>query len=421
MGKIVYLDCFSGASGDMFLGALLDAGLPIDNLRTALGSLALDKDGWSIEAERVDRAGIAATKFRLHETSNVTSASEKPSNSDLGHGHHHSSSHEHSHSHHSLKEIHRLIHSSAISEKAKDRAVRMFQRLAEVEASIHQMPVEEVHLHEVGALDSIIDIVGAVHGLEWLNAEMIVASPLNVGSGTVSCAHGIFPVPAPATAKLLENAPIYSSGVQGELVTPTGALLVTEFASSYGPLPDMCVKQIGYGAGERNQKGSPNVLRLMIGDSTTDTSMQKVLVMECEIDDMNPELFGVLMDRLYEGGALDVFYVPVQMKKNRPGTLVTVIACPSRREVLSDIIFRESTSIGLRFSEMTRECLDRSTTTVETQVGPVRVKIAQRGGRVINVAPEFEDCVRLATNCDIPVKEVQALAHKAYLERASSD
>ena len=228
-------------------------------------------------------------------------------------------------------------------------------------------------------------------------------------------------MPAPATAKLLENAPIYSTGVQGELVTPTGALLVTEFASAYGPLPDMCVKQIGYGAGERDQKGSPNVLRLMIGDSTTDASMQRVLVMECEIDDMNPELFGVLMDRLYEGGALDVFYVPVQMKKNRPGTLVTVIASPSRREVLSDIIFRESTSIGLRFSEMTRECLERSTTTVETQVGPVRVKIAQRGGRVINVAPEFEDCVRLATNCDIPVKEVQALAHKAFLERASSD
>ena len=419
MGKIVYLDCFSGASGDMFLGALLDVGLPIDNLRTALGSLALDKGGWSIEAERVDRAGIAATKFRLHETGNVESA--KPSKLDSAHGHHHDSSHGRSHSHHSLKEINRLINSSAISDEAKGRAVRLFQRLAEVEASIHQMPVEEVHLHEVGALDSIIDIVGAVHGLEWLNAEMIVASPLNVGSGTVSCAHGEFPVPAPATAQLLENAPIYSSGVQGELVTPTGALLVTEFASSYGPLPDMCVKQIGYGAGERDQKGSPNVLRLMIGDSTADTSMQRVLVMECEIDDMNPELFGVLMDRLYDGGALDVFYVPVQMKKNRPGTLVTVIASPNHREVLSDIIFRESTSIGLRFSEMTRECLDRSTTTVETQVGSVRVKVAQRGGRIINVAPEFEDCVRLATDCDIPVKEVQALAHKAYLERASSD
>ena len=419
MGKIVYLDCFSGASGDMFLGALLDVGLPIDNLRTALGSLALDKDGWSIEAERVDRAGIAATKFRLHETGNVESA--KPSNSDSAHGHHHDSSHGRSHCHHSLKEINRLINSSAISDEAKGRAVRLFQRLAEVEASIHQMPVEEVHLHEVGALDSIIDIVGAVHGLEWLNAEMIVASPLNVGSGTVSCAHGEFPVPAPATAQLLENAQIYSSGVQGELVTPTGALLVTEFASSYGPLPDMCVKQIGYGAGERDQKGSPNVLRLMIGDSTADTSMQRVLVMECEIDDMNPELFGVLMDRLYDGGALDVFYVPVQMKKSRPGTLVTIIAAPDHREVLSDIVFRESTTIGLRFSEMTRECLGRSTTTVETRVGPVRVKVAQRGGRIVNVAPEFEDCVRLATSGGLSVKEVQALAHKAYLERSSND
>jgi len=421
MGKIVYLDCFSGASGDMFLGALLDAGLPIDNLRTALGSLALDKNGWSIGAERVDRAGIAATKFKLHETGNVKSSSGRPSTSSLPHNHHHDSSHSRSHSHHSLKEINSLIDCSAISDEAKARAVRLFHRLSEVEASIHQMPVEKVHLHEVGALDSIIDIVGVVHGFEWLNAETIVASPLNVGSGMVSCAHGDFPVPAPATAQLLENAPIYSSGVQGELVTPTGALLVTEFASSFGPLPDMCVKQIGYGAGERDHKGTPNVLRLMIGDSTVDISMQRVVVMECEIDDMNPELFGVLMDRLYDGGALDVFYVPVQMKKNRPGTLVTVIAPPNRREVLSDIVFRESTTIGLRFTEMTRECLDRSTTIVETRVGAVRVKVAKRGGQIVNVAPEFEDCVRLATNGGLPVKEVQALAHKAYLERASSD
>lgn len=407
MGKIAYLDCFSGASGDMFLGALLDAGLPVDSLREALGSLALDGGGWTVETSVVDRAGVAATKLSLHEGGAAAKLNDH-AHHNHGHGHHHP--------HRSLKEIVGLIDRSALSSEAKNRASRLFGRLAEAEAAIHQMPVEKVHLHEVGALDSIIDIVGAVHGLDWLNVETIVASPLNVGSGTVRCAHGEFPVPAPATAKLLEGVPIYSSGVQAELVTPTGAVLVSDFASSYGPLPPMRVGQIGYGAGDRDLEGSPNVLRLIIGESSDGAGLSQVLVMECEIDDMNPELFGVLMSRLYEGGALEVFYVPVQMKKNRPGTLVTIIAQPDKRESLSDIVFCESTTIGLRFHEMTRECLERSSTTVETGVGAVRVKVARRGGRVVNVAPEFEDCSLLATEHGLPVKEVQALAQKAYFD-----
>ena len=426
MSRIAYLDCFSGASGDMVLGALLDAGLPLDDLRAALGSLPLGDPAWSVEADRVDRSGVAATKFRLREGDAGDEPSPEPR-----HVHHHDHAHDHAHDHdhaggdghhhphRSLKEIVGLIDRSALSAPAKVRAGRLFERLAEAEAAIHQMPVEEVHLHEVGALGSIIDIVGAVHGLEWLGAEAIVASPLNVGSGTVRCAHGEFPVPAPATARLLEGAPVYSSGVAAELVTPTGALLVTEFASSYGPLPAMRVDRIGYGAGERDLPKAPNVLRLLVGESADADVGHRVVVMECEIDDMNPELFGSLMGQLYAGGALEVFYVPVQMKKNRPGTLVTIIAAPERRTALSEIVFRESTTIGLRYHEMTRECLERSSLPIETPIGTVRVKVARRAGRVVNAAPEFEDCARLAAEHGLSVKDVQALAHKAYLDRGS--
>ncbi len=439
MAKIVYLDCFSGASGDMLLGALLDAGLPLDDLREALGSLAVD--GWTIDAARVDRAGVAATKFRLHEGGGGNGGApasgardhQGPPHQRHSHSHSHSHSHDHSHDHddvhgndqhhphRSLEEIRVLIDRSGLSGTAKARACALFGRLAEAEAAIHQMPVEEVHLHEVGALDSIIDIVGAVYGLEWLRADTIVSSPLNVGSGTVRCAHGDFPVPAPATARLLDGVPIYSSGMQAELVTPTGALLITEFASAYGPLPAMRVGCIGYGAGDRDLAGAPNVLRILIGEAGGEAPGARVVVLECEIDDMSPELFGVLMDRLYAGGALEVFYVPVQMKKNRPGTLVTIIGSPDRREALSEILFRESTTIGLRFHEMTRECLERSSVTVQTGVGPVRVKVARRAGRVVNAAPEFDDCLRLASEGNLSVKEVQALAQRAYLDSVARD
>jgi hypothetical protein len=274
-----------------------------------------------------------------------------------------------------------------------------------------------VHLHEVGALDSIIDVVGAVHAMEAIGADRVVASPLNVGAGMVRSAHGLYPVPAPATALLLKGVPIYSGRQRAELVTPTGALLITGYAGAYGSAPPMRLQSIGYGAGSRDLPDTPNVLRVLVGESSTDADVQTVVVIEAEIDDMNPQIFGVLMDRLLADGALDVFYTAIQMKKNRPGTLLTVIAPADARERLTAVIFRESTTIGLRFREMQRECLDRETLVIDTALGPVRFKVARRDGVVMNASPEFDDCVRLAAEHGRPVKEVQALALKVFLDR----
>jgi uncharacterized protein (TIGR00299 family) protein len=320
-----------------------------------------------------------------------------------------------------LPEIFALIDGSSLSVEGRDRAKAMFQRLGEAEAAIHQMPVEQVHLHEVGALDSIIDIVGIVFAMEWAGADRIVCSPLNVGGGMVRSAHGVFPVPAPATVSLLGDAPIYSGAVQKELVTPTGALIATTYATSFGPLPAMSVERVGYGAGDRDDPLTPNVLRVLIGREVDSLvaplkggEAERVTVIECEIDDMNPQIFGIVMDRLYAAGALEVFYIPVQMKKNRPGTLLTVVARPEQREAMSDVIFRETTTIGLRHYEVDRECLQREMVTVETPIGPVRFKVASRNGRVVNASPEFEDCARIAAANGLPVKEVQAIVGKAY-------
>jgi uncharacterized protein (TIGR00299 family) protein len=393
MSRLLYFDCFSGISGDMTLGALIDAGLPLGELKRALGSLAVA--GYDISAKRVLRAGVSATQFVVQE---------------------HQHDHDHHHPHRDLAAIFKLIDGSALSPAGRDRAKQLFQRLAEAEASIHQMPIEKVHLHEVGALDSIIDIVGAVFGLEWFGADRIVASALNVGGGMVDTAHGHFPVPAPATVKLLGDAPIYGGSVQQELVTPTGALIVSSYASSFGPIPRMTVEHVGYGAGGRDIPSTPNVLRVVVGRAEGEGHAQaeRVSVIECEIDDMNPQIFGVAMDRLYAAGALDVFYVSVQMKKNRPGTLLTVVAPPERRAALADVIFRETTTIGLRHYDVDRECLRREIVHVETPIGAVRFKVAWRDGRIINAVPEFDDCVRLATAHNLSVKDVQALAVKAY-------
>jgi pyridinium-3,5-bisthiocarboxylic acid mononucleotide nickel chelatase len=386
---MLYLDCFSGASGDMVLGALIDIGLPVDALRSALGSLALEYG--DVGAEKVMRAGVTATKFRLHDT--------RPPVPDSGHRHYH------------LKGIVSAIRRSALTAEAQDRAVRLFERLAEAEAAIHDTPIDKVHLHEVGALDSIIDIVGAVYGFEYLGIDDIVSSPLNVGGGTVRCAHGDFPVPAPATARLLKGVPIYSKGTS-EMVTPTGALLVTAYARSFGPLPVMSVDAIGYGAGDRDPKESPNVLRILKGTRMPDVGPRAsdIVKIECEIDDMNPQLFGPLMDNLLAAGALDVFYTPVMMKKSRPGTLVTIVAPPDKRGALTDVLFRDSTTIGIRYEEMSRTCLDRSVETVTTPYGDVRFKVARRDGVELNAAPEFEDCARLAAERGVPVKTVHAAA-----------
>jgi len=427
MSKILYFDCFSGASGDMILGALIDAGLPIEELRTALGSLALE--GVRIEAGPTQRSGIGATSFSV-----INEAETGRHTQDDGHahgpghhphhhdGHHHGDDHDHDHAHRGLGEIFGVVDRSALSTASKARSKQLFRRLAEVEAAIHQVPVEEVHLHEVGAVDSIVDIAGCVFGLEWFGADRIVVSPINVGSGTVKCEHGVMPVPAPATARLIEGVPIYSKGPAVELLTPTGALILTEYAESFGALPAMRVRASGYGAGDRDFAEHPNLLRVLVGEDDVSTQLQHVVVLECEIDDMNPQIFGVLMDQLHAAGALDVFYAPIQMKKNRPGTLVTVVALPEHREALSALVFRETTTIGVRFREMDRERLEREQVDVQTPLGMVRFKVARRAGEdvILNTAPEFEDCLRLAEEHGLPVKEVQALATRAYLESRGS-
>ncbi|HJU44208.1 MAG TPA: nickel pincer cofactor biosynthesis protein LarC [Vicinamibacterales bacterium] len=424
--KILYFDCFAGAAGDMILGALLDAGLPFDELKRALGSLAVE--GWDISVDRVVKTGVTATKFRVHE-----------------HAHAHTGDARH-HGHHHLKQIFAAIERSALSDSGKARAIKMFRRLGEAEAAIHGTTLEKVHLHEVGALDSIIDIVGAVFALEWFAAGKIVVSPMNVGGGMVKSAHGVFPVPAPATVALLKDAPVYSSGIQAELLTPTGALILTEYASEFGPVPPMKINRVGYGAGDRELKETPNVVRLLVGETVqslkapdpqslkapdpqglkasdpqglkaSDPQRHRVVVVECEIDDMNPQIFGALMDKLYAAGALEVFYAAVQMKKNRPGTLMTIVAKPEQRETMTEIVFRESTTIGVRYQELSRECLDRELVTVATPLGPVRFKVARRGGRVFNAQPEFDDLAKLSQERGIPIKDVQALAHKAWLEQ----
>jgi len=431
MSRILYFDCFSGASGDMVLGALIDAGLPLAELRAALGSLAIDAG--SVSASKVLRAGVSATKFQVHDghAHDRGDAHDHQHSHDPRHSHDHDHAHgDHRHSHEpagvavaaghahrSLKEINAAIDRSALSATAKARAQDLFQRLAEAEAAIHQIPVDRIHLHEVGALDSIIDIVGAVFALEWFGAERIVSSPLNVGSGMVNTAHGLFPVPAPATLKLLEGVPIYSSGAQRELVTPTGALIVSSYATTFGPVPAMKVDRIGYGAGDRDPADTPNVLRVLIGEEIGGSKTERITVLECEIDDMNPQIFGSVMDKLYDAGALEVYFAPVQMKKNRPGTLMTVLTRPDERQSLLDIVFRETTTIGVRHHDVSRTRLDRQTVDIPTPVGPVRFKLARLGGDIVNASPEFEDCARIASERGIPIKDVQALALKAYLER----
>jgi uncharacterized protein (TIGR00299 family) protein len=403
--KTLYFDCFAGAAGDMILGALIDAGVPLGEVQQALGSLGVD--GVTVSADRVLKTGVTATKFRVHEHQ-LAAASGSDASAGARHRHYH------------LKHILAAIERSALSQAARARAVRMFERLAEAEAAVHGTTLEKVHLHEVGAVDSIIDIVGTVFAMEWVGAERVVSSPVNVGGGMVTTAHGVFPVPAPATVRLLGRAPLYSSGAQLELLTPTGALILTEYAETFGPMPAMRVERVGYGAGDRDLPETPNVVRVFVGEADDTGHRQQasevVSVMTCEIDDMNPQIFGVLMERLYQAGALEVFYQPVQMKKNRPGTLMTVVARADRLEPLADLVFRETTTIGIRYQQMPRLCLEREVVPVQTPLGVVRFKVARRDGQVVNAQPEFDDMSRIAAERGLPVKAVQAEATRAWLD-----
>lgn len=388
--KLCYLDCFSGISGDMLLGALVDAGLDPAALEAELRKLKLAD--WSLEVARVRRGEMTATKldFKIRET----------------------------HHHRTWKTIRELIRASELAAPVRERAEAIFGRLAEAEGRVHDVAADEVHFHEVGAMDSILDIVGASIGVEILGIEKVVVSPLNVGGGTVKTAHGELPVPAPATATLLRGAPVYSSGAEGELVTPTGAAVVATLAKQFGSLPAMTVAAVGYGAGTRDPKERANVLRVFLGESAEEHAAESaVIVLEANLDDMSPEVGGFVLEQALAAGALDVFYTPVQMKKNRPGLLLTVLCSPERADALTHLLFEQTTTLGVRSYRAERRVLERAIETVETRLGPVRMKLARMNGRLLNVAPEYEDCQRLAREKSVPLKEVLAEAQFSYRER----
>lgn len=443
--RIAYLECFSGMSGDMFLGALVDAGVSQKLLEDAVEALNV---GARLEISRVVRSGISATKVDVwvdgekdlpreeywerpekHEHSHERD--EKAHQDEHGkHSHSHNGensragapvAHQYSHEHgRGLIEIRHIISAASISDQAKKTAIAIFEALGAAEAKIHNTSVESLHFHEVGAVDAMVDIVCAAVGVEALGVDEIICSPLNVGGGTVKCSHGTFPVPVPATVELLKNAPVYSSGVQAELVTPTGAAIVKTLTSRFTEFPEMKIHKSGYGAGSRDFPGHPNVVRLTIGESSahasaTNTTTETITVLEANLDDLNPQVFGYVMDRLLEEGALDVFGMPVQMKKNRPGTLLTVLCKPEHVSTLTQLIFTETTTLGVRRRDENRETLSRRWENVPTSWGNVRIKIASMNGTVTNYAPEYEDCRRIAAEHHVPLKQVMAAAIESYL------
>jgi uncharacterized protein (TIGR00299 family) protein len=384
-----YLDAFSGISGDMLVGALADAGASQEAISGAIASL---NAGAKVSFERVKRNGIAATKFHV----------DGPTGHPEGHAHRH------------LSHIIRMIEAGEIQGRAKQNAIAVFRKLGEAEAEVHQVPIEKVHFHEVGAVDSIADIVGAAVAFDLLDIDTVVCSPINVGSGTVKTEHGILPVPAPATAKLLANAPIYADGPQLELTTPTGAAVAATLAVRFGVLPPMKVAGAGYGAGSHEFPGRPNVLRVIVGEPTGAAEALAVAVIEANIDDLNPQVLAYATERLMGRGALDVTLSPLMMKKGRPGNLLRVIARPEDRETLTQIVFAETSALGLRVYTAERRVQARTWVEVETRHGKVRVKVSDTG----HFAPEYEDCREAAERSGAPLKLILAEACAAYLNQS---
>ncbi len=384
----IYFDCFSGVSGDMVIGALLDAGLNIDDLREGLSLLPLK--GYELRAEKTSRRHLSATSFFVE----VKEAQR----------------HERG-----LKEIANLFDSSSLPERICEKAKSIFTLLADVEAAIHSTTPDKIHFHEVGAIDSIIDVVGALIGLEKLGIEEAHASPVNVGGGFAECKHGVLPVPAPAALKLLEGIPIYSRGPQAELVTPTGAVVLKSLVKSFGPLPPQRVLFHGYGAGKRDFPEWPNLLRVIVGEPVEAFASDDVMVMNTNIDDMNPEFFEYLMDLLFERGALDVYLTPIQAKKTRPGTQLTVLCEPADTPALASLLFSESTTFGVRYHREARLKLNRKTIEAPTEWGPIRVKIGMGEGRLMSVSPEFEDCKRIAHTHKVSLKRVYDAAKESAM------
>jgi uncharacterized protein (TIGR00299 family) protein len=391
--KLLYLDCVGGISGDMLLGALIDLGLDLKTLRREMAKLKLDE--FEISARRDQRRGITGTKFdvTLHEHDH----------------HHHHGHHEHEHHGRTFRDIKRLIESSKLGAEVKRHAIGAFRRLAAAEGKIHGVAPEKVHFHEVGAVDSIVDFIGACIGLRTLGVEKVVASaPLRTGFGFVDCAHGRFPVPAPATMELLKGVPMFAGDEEAELITPTGAALLREFATEFGPMPAMAVQAIGYGLGSRNLPKSPNVLRALLGDAAAGDTREsdRVAVLETNLDDVSPQVLGDVMDKALAAGALDVFHTPIQMKKNRPGVMLSVLCAPADADRLSRLLLEGTTTFGVRRTDAHRLKLDREIVTVKTAFGRVEVKIGRLGGRVVSASPEFDSCKFAAAKAKVPVRRV---------------
>ncbi len=416
--RIGYLECFSGISGDMLLGALVDAGVPFACLEETTAALGV---GARLEMRKVSRGGLAATKV---DVITPDSPADEPAHTHPEHAAHHEHEHrheEHSHSahthapHRALSAIVEIIRRAPLTESVKERAIRAFQMLGEVEAAIHSVPVEEVHFHEVGAVDTIIDIVCSAAGAEALGVDRWIASPLNVGSGTVVCQHGTLPVPAPATLALLGDAPVYAAGEPMERVTPTGAVLLRMLGVQYATLPPMRILKTGYGAGGRETHGQPNLLRLLVGEETSDAASESIAVIETVIDDCNPQLLAYVSEKLLAAGAWDVYRVTVQMKKGRAGVQMTVLCSPDLVPVLQELLFRETTTIGLRWRLENKVALAREFVEVEIGWGKVRFKIARlNSGVLANAQPEFEDCRKIAAEHSVPLKQVIEAAMRAY-------
>ena len=377
--RTLYFDCFSGISGDMSIGALIDAGASFEVLRTQLATLPLR--GYELAIEKVTKQGIAGTKFHVHV-------------------------HDPGTQHRRLRDIEAILRASGLTPPLQARALEVFTRLAEAEATIHHTTIDQVHFHEVGAIDSIVDITGAVIGLDLLGVQRVLSSAVNVGAGFVRAAHGVLPVPGPATAELLKGAPTYARGQDGELTTPTGAALLASLAENFGPLPYLCVERIGYGAGTKDLPQAPNLLRVFIGEDSMRGDADMITVLEANIDDMNPEWFEFAQEQLFAKGALDVFYTPIFMKKNRPATKLTVLGESNKLDLIVATLFRETSTFGVRTYEVRRQKLRRCLQMVETPYGSIAVKIGEWQGQVVQISPEYESCCQAARRCAVPLKEV---------------
>jgi uncharacterized protein (TIGR00299 family) protein len=389
--RVLYFDCFAGISGDMTVGALLDLGLEYEILQSEIAKLGLG--GYRLCVSNVKRAGFAATKFDVE-----VDEAKQPART--------------------FVEIRSLIEQSALSDGVKARSLQVFEKLAVAEARVHGSSIDHVHFHEVGAVDSIIDIVGAAIGFELLGIEKYIASPLRVGFGLVKAAHGVMPIPAPGTAELLRGIPAYAGDSEGEFVTPTGAAIIAALCETFGTMPLMQIEKLGYGAGSRDPKGFPNVLRLTLGEvQEAIGEAEKIIVIETNIDDMNPQAYGFVMERAFQLGALDVFITSVQMKKDRPGAMLTVLCQVKDFEALTNLLLSETTTLGVRYYEARRRTLERTFEIVETAYGEVRMKIARDQNRALHVQPEYEDCARLANEKGVALIEVQQAAHAAYREK----